>query len=237
MATDNITRWVIRIARETGIPEKSVHAAAVLLEEGGTIPFIARYRKERTGGLDEVQIGTIRDRLTQLQELDRRQGYRGPLANLPTAEERAAITLAACAGATAGRGTTTPTTGAPVVGPPRGTVMVVGGGGQGPELYDAFISAAGGPEALIVDIPTAGGDTVYPPNWRGANGLKTAGAKNVVIIERISIVKRHTKPRQTTSRGDRMPKIQQGGILDIAMPLDASKVMIVCPKFCEPRFR
>jgi cyanophycinase len=100
----------------------------------------------------------------------------------------ATLALAACAGATAGRGTTTPSSGAPVVGPPRGTVMVVGGGGQGPELYDAFISAAGGPEALIVDIPTAGGDTVYPPNWRGANGLKTAGAKNVVVL--------HSNPNQ-----------------------------------------
>ncbi|MFM9075977.1 MAG: Tex-like N-terminal domain-containing protein, partial [Bacteroidota bacterium] len=73
MATDNITRWVNRIAQETGIPQRSVLAAALLLEEGGTIPFIARYRKEKTGGLDEVQIGTIRDRLTQLEELDKRR--------------------------------------------------------------------------------------------------------------------------------------------------------------------
>ena len=112
----------------------------------------------------------------------------------------AAITLAACAGATAGRGTTTPTTGAPVVGPPRGTVMVVGGGGQGPELYDAFISAAGGPEALIVDIPTAGGDTVYPPNWRGANGLKTAGAKNVVVL--------HSNPNQKARSEEHTSELQ-----------------------------
>ena len=73
MATDNLNRWVNRIAQETGIPQRSVLAAAQLLEEGGTIPFIARYRKEKTGGLDEVQLGTIRDRLAQLEELDKRR--------------------------------------------------------------------------------------------------------------------------------------------------------------------
>jgi cyanophycinase len=53
---------------------------------------------------------------------------------------------------------------------------------MGPELYKAFIDAAGGPEALIVDVPTAGGDTAYPPDWRGTNGLKGAGARNVVVL-------------------------------------------------------
>jgi large subunit ribosomal protein L24 len=51
-----------------------------------------------------------------------------------------------------------------------------------------------------------------------------------VVVEGVNVAKRHTKPRQTSGRTDRMPKIQQGGILDIAMPLDASKVMLVCPK-------
>ncbi len=90
---------------------------------------------------------------------------------------------AACAGAVSSSGgTNTPSGGAPIIGPPRGTVLVVGGGGQGPEIYKAFIDAAGGPNALIIDIPTAGGDTVYPPDWRGANGFKGAGAKNVVVL-------------------------------------------------------
>jgi uncharacterized protein len=44
-----------------------------LLEEGGTVPFIARYRKERTGSLDEVAIQTIRDRLEQFAEFDKRR--------------------------------------------------------------------------------------------------------------------------------------------------------------------
>jgi len=71
------------------------------------------------------------------------------------------------------------------VGPPKGTVMVVGGGALGPELYAKFIAAAGGPDALIIDVPTAGGDSVYPPDWRGTAGLKRAGARNVVVLHTI----------------------------------------------------
>lgn len=72
--------------------------------------------------------------------------------------------------------------GSPSVGPASGTVMVVGGGALGPEVVARFIDAAGGPNALIVDVPTAGGDTTYPALWRGANFLRAAGAKNVVIL-------------------------------------------------------
>src|SRR5258708_29921543 len=47
------------------------------------------------------------------------------------------------------------------VGPAKGTVVVVGGGAMGPEIYKAFIDAAGGPDAIIPDLPNAGGsDTV-----------------------------------------------------------------------------
>ena len=74
---------------------------------------------------------------------------------------------------------------APRVGPPKGTVIVVGGGALGPEIYRRFIEAAGGPDALIIDVPTAGGDSAYPPNWRGRNGLLRAGAKNVVVLHTI----------------------------------------------------
>jgi large subunit ribosomal protein L24 len=55
-----------------------------------------------------------------------------------------------------------------------------------------------------------------------------------VVIEGLNIAKRHTKPRQTQGRTDRAPKVQQGGILDIAQPLDVSKVMLVCPSCKEP---
>ena len=51
------------IARETGISLSSVTTTAKLLAEGGTVPFLSRYRKEQTGSLDEVQITTIRDRM------------------------------------------------------------------------------------------------------------------------------------------------------------------------------
>ncbi|MDD5722553.1 MAG: Tex family protein [Syntrophales bacterium] len=64
---------VAKIARELQLTEKQVQAAYLLLEEGATVPFIARYRKEATGGLDEVNIISIRDRLEQLDTLDKRR--------------------------------------------------------------------------------------------------------------------------------------------------------------------
>ncbi|MBK1835457.1 Tex family protein [Roseibacillus ishigakijimensis] len=75
------------IARETGLKLSSVAATAKLLEEGGTVPFISRYRKEQTGSLDEVQITLIRDRLAQLAELDKRRE-----AILKSLEERSLLT-------------------------------------------------------------------------------------------------------------------------------------------------
>jgi len=75
------------IARETGISLSSVTATAKLIAEGGTVPFLARYRKEQTGSLDEVQITTIRDRMLQLAELDSRRS-----AILKSLEERSLLT-------------------------------------------------------------------------------------------------------------------------------------------------
>ncbi len=62
-----------KIAQELGFTPKQVQATTDLLNEGATIPFIARYRKEVTGSLDEVAITKIRDRLNQLMELDKRR--------------------------------------------------------------------------------------------------------------------------------------------------------------------
>src|SRR5678810_484452 len=62
-----------KIAAEQSIALKKVEAVVALLEEDATIPFIARYRKEATGSLDEVQIAAIRDRLEQLKELEKRR--------------------------------------------------------------------------------------------------------------------------------------------------------------------
>ena len=62
-----------KIAAEFSISEKQVRTTVDLLDEGGTVPFISRYRKELTGSLDEVQVAGIRDRILQLRELDKRR--------------------------------------------------------------------------------------------------------------------------------------------------------------------
>ena len=61
------------IASELDLKFQQVMSVARLIEEGATVPFIARYRKEATGSLDEVAITKIRDRLSQIQELDKRR--------------------------------------------------------------------------------------------------------------------------------------------------------------------
>lgn len=62
-----------KIAAELSVTEKQVGATAGLLDEGATVPFISRYRKELTGSLDEVQVMAIRDRIQQLRDLDKRR--------------------------------------------------------------------------------------------------------------------------------------------------------------------
>jgi uncharacterized protein len=64
---------VTKIAEELSVARHQVKATADLLAEGGTIPFIARYRKEATGSLDEIAVTAVRDRLGQLYELDKRR--------------------------------------------------------------------------------------------------------------------------------------------------------------------
>ena len=62
-----------RIANELNVAERQVAAAVRLLDEGATVPFIARYRKEVTDGLDDTQLRTLEDRLGYLRELDDRR--------------------------------------------------------------------------------------------------------------------------------------------------------------------
>ncbi|MFT4302827.1 MAG: Tex family protein [Desulfovibrio sp.] len=62
-----------QIAKELSIAPGQAKAVAELLDEGATIPFIARYRKEAHGSLDEVAVAAVRDRLTQLRELETRR--------------------------------------------------------------------------------------------------------------------------------------------------------------------
>jgi uncharacterized protein len=62
-----------RIASELSLNEPQVTAVAALLAEGATIPFIARYRKEATGSLDEVAVAAIRNRMDELHQLQERR--------------------------------------------------------------------------------------------------------------------------------------------------------------------
>jgi protein Tex len=66
----NINR---QIAEELGVREQQVAATVALLDDGATVPFVARYRKEVTGGLDDAQLRTLQERLTYLRELEERR--------------------------------------------------------------------------------------------------------------------------------------------------------------------
>jgi uncharacterized protein len=71
---------IARIAEELGVKAQQVQAAVGLLDEGATVPFIARYRKEATDGLDDTQLRTLETRLGYLRELeDRRQTVLGSI--------------------------------------------------------------------------------------------------------------------------------------------------------------
>ncbi|WP_277714348.1 Tex family protein [Bacillus atrophaeus] len=62
-----------QIAKETALSQKNVESVIQLLEDGNTVPFIARYRKEQTGSMDEVQIQTISERWQYIQNLNQRK--------------------------------------------------------------------------------------------------------------------------------------------------------------------
>lgn len=70
-----MTSTVAIIARETGISQKHIAATLELLADGATIPFISRYRKEATGGLDEIAIFNISNRADELTTLAKRKEY------------------------------------------------------------------------------------------------------------------------------------------------------------------
>ncbi|AUQ53665.1 Tex family protein [Phaeobacter inhibens] len=70
---DTSTRISQTIATEIGATAKQVSAAVALLDEGATVPFVARYRKEATGGLDDTQLRRLAERLEYLRELEKRR--------------------------------------------------------------------------------------------------------------------------------------------------------------------
>ena len=69
----DLEKYTAIISSECGVNKAFVFNTLTLLESGATIPFIARYRKEMTGSMDEVMIGKIRDRLIQLKDMDARR--------------------------------------------------------------------------------------------------------------------------------------------------------------------
>ncbi len=77
------------IAQALGLKSEKVAAVMALLDESCTIPFISRYRKERTGGMDEVQIGSVADAYDKLKELEKRKA-----TIVKTIEEQGKMTAA-----------------------------------------------------------------------------------------------------------------------------------------------
>ena len=73
MSADAAARRLAQVARELDLPKPKVAAVLTLLDDKNTVPFIARYRKEATGGLDEVQIRAIDERRAYVVELHRRR--------------------------------------------------------------------------------------------------------------------------------------------------------------------
>ena len=73
MAISVEQRITLKIAEEIGARREQVSAAVALLDEGATVPFIARYRKEVTGGLDDIQLRLLDERLAYLRELEERR--------------------------------------------------------------------------------------------------------------------------------------------------------------------
>lgn len=70
----------------------------------------------------------------------------------------------------------------PVVGPERGTLVIVGGAMQSPEIYKRFIDLAGGPDAHLVMVPTAGGAEEYDQFYQGLTAWRDAGARNLTVL-------------------------------------------------------
>ncbi len=88
VSSDAVQRTIVPIiAQELGVGASQVAAAVALLDEGATVPFIARYRKEATGNLDDTHLRTLEDRLRYLRELEERRA-----AVLASIEEQGKLT-------------------------------------------------------------------------------------------------------------------------------------------------
>ena len=73
------------LAQEFSVKEEQVEATVALIDEGNTIPFISRYRKEVTGGLDDTTLRELNDRLSYLRNLEERREAISALIEAPKA--------------------------------------------------------------------------------------------------------------------------------------------------------
>ena len=85
----SLPQLVATVAAELALPPRQVAGALALFDEGNTLPFIARYRKEATGGLDEIQLRAVHERADYLRELAERRAR-----ILKTIEEQGKLTPA-----------------------------------------------------------------------------------------------------------------------------------------------
>lgn len=89
------------------------------------------------------------------------------------------------------------------VGPPRGALVVVGGAMQEPAILERFIDLAGGPDAPIVIVPTAGADDSYDQHWSGLSQFRDAGARNLTVLHtrdpKVADTEAFTRPITTAS--------------------------------------
>ena len=76
--------------------------------------------------------------------------------------------------------------------------------------------------------------TAAPSSARSVYRRGSRAGGTFVVVEGLNVAKRHTKPRQSAGTNDRVPKMQQGGILDIAQPIPVSKVMLICSNCGKP---
>ena len=110
------------------------------------------------------------------------------------------------------------------------TVVVLSGKDAGKQgVVDKVLTNPAAQQRITARGLAKGETKIRTGFWKPASSRPVA-----VVIDGLNIAKRHTKPRQTQGRTDRAPKVQQGGILDLAQPLDISKVMLVCPSCKEP---
>ena len=110
------------------------------------------------------------------------------------------------------------------------TVVVLSGKDAGKQgVVDKVLTNPAALRRVTASGSAKGQTKVRTGFWKPASSRPVS-----VVIDGLNVAKRHTKPRQTQGRTDRAPKVQQGGILDLAQPLDISKVMLVCPSCKQP---